>query len=356
MNGVPFEFINNTLNNISIQTKDNQQTSISMFNNIPFDISNQIHVQKINQPTEIQPTEIQPTEMQPTEIQSSNIETIENALFGISRNEIYNPIVTANEIIDDLISSSFSKADNKKIKRPLNKFMVFKKNFNKLITTSKNIPRKHRMREITSTASKFWNNATSIEKEPFEKIAHHVKKLHKKKFPSYSYAPNIKKPHDPFINLTGISSNIGPVPIDPEEGFKEYVKEYVKEDVKVEESVNESVKEDVEESVRGYVKDAKDAKDVKEGGKQPIEEQRPSIVSFIPQQENSLINQDYLFEGQQCFIEDGSLVCNEVVRDTEGVTPPYYFYDPYSEPNNDMMLHYIDTFGFFPFDFESQSG
>ncbi|CAG8494507.1 591_t:CDS:1, partial [Racocetra persica] len=247
------------------------------------------HVQKTNEPPKI--------------------EAIEDALFGISKNEIYNPIVTAEEVLDDLIASSLSRPGNKRIKRPLNKFMVFKKNFKKVITTStrvmttstsKNTPNKYRMREITRAASRFWNDATSFEKEPFEKIANHVKKLHKKKFPTYSYTPTMKKPQDPFINLTGTSSNIGLVPLEP---------------------VENSSKDDV---------------------KQPVEEQRPSIVSVVPQQESNLIDSDYLFDGR-FFEEPVSLVGNEVTNDAENAQP-YHIYnsinDLYSESNNDTMLSY----------------
>ncbi|CAG8646212.1 3989_t:CDS:1, partial [Dentiscutata heterogama] len=202
--------------------------------------------------------------------QGNKIEDVEVVLSVIDRNEIFKPMVNAQGIINDLITSPIRRAGNKRIKRPLNKFMVFKKSLKKLIETSSNIPRKHRMRQITQVASKFWNSASNEQKEPFEAIAKDVKLLHKTMFPGYSYAPTIKRPQDPFINLTGKSSHVGPVLI-----------------------------ESVEDS---------------EDSKQPVEEQKTLDVS---QQESNLINSYCLFEGQhfvgKCVSSNG----NEIAKENE---------------------------------------
>ncbi|KAF0538628.1 MATA-HMG [Gigaspora margarita] len=319
MNGMSNEFVDtfNTFNNynynyIEIQNRqDIQKTSTEMFN---LEISNQVDIQKTSSEIfnfdfsfsnqgDIQKTsaEIFNLEINQGDIQNMNkkfkIEDVEVALSQIERNQIFSPIVNAEEIMNDLISSIISEKGKKRIKRPLNKFMVFKKNLKKLIEGSRNIPRKHRMRQITHVASKFWNGASKEEKKPFEEIAKTVKSLHKNAFPNYSYSPVIKKPLDPFVNLFGKSSHTGPVLIETVEDLK-----------------------------------------------QPIEEQIPLP---IPQQECNLINSSYLFEGHQHFFEGSVSNGIEIEKNKEIPTTPQHPYNPtnvlYPQMNHDAMVDYQIT-------------
>ncbi|CAG8476018.1 2933_t:CDS:2 [Dentiscutata erythropus] len=226
--------------------------------------------------------------------QGSKIEDVEVALSVIDKNDVFKPMLSAEEIINDLITSPIRKAGNKRVKRPLNKFMVFKKSLKKLIEASNNIPRKHRMRQITHVASKFWNSASDEQKKPFEIIAKDVKSLHKTMFPEYEYAPT-KPLQDPFINLTGRSTHIGPVLL-----------------------------ESVEDS---------------EDSKQPVEEQKTLDVS----QESNLINSYYLFEGQHFVEKCVSSNGNEIAKENEDVMPQL-LYDPtnviYPQLNNEAIINY----------------
>ncbi|CAG8755681.1 23237_t:CDS:1, partial [Gigaspora rosea] len=272
--------------------QDIQKISTEMFN---LEISNQVDIQTtstemFNFNLGINQGDIQNTNKQ------FKIEDVEVALSDVDRNQLFTPIIDADEIMNDLMNSIISKEGKIRVKRPLNKFMVFKKNLKKVIERSSNARRKHRMRQITHVASKFWNGASKVEKKPFEEIAKNVKSLHKKAFPTYSYSPAIKKPTDPFVNLIGTSSHTGPVLI-------------------------------------GTVEDLK----------QPTEEKSPLDISQ-QEQECNLINSNYLFEGQQHFFEESvSLNGIEIEKNKEIITPQH----PYNatsgifpQINHDAVVDY----------------
>src|SRR6266487_6956697 len=79
---------------------------------------------------------------------------------------LFEPIVVGKDFLLDL--------DDKKPKRPPNKFMIFRKNV-KTYAQRKGLSWGFNMKQLTHFSSGVWNNATKEQKQVFENIAKDIK-------------------------------------------------------------------------------------------------------------------------------------------------------------------------------------
>src|SRR5690349_17471552 len=112
-------------------------------------------------------------------LKKSSLSENEIYLLEENRNTFYKPLITADEIAHSSVSE---KKGRRKINRPLNSFIVFKINLNKVIR-EKNYVWGKNMKNATRYASYLWGKANTEEKKIFDDIAKKSRKLHKKLHP-----------------------------------------------------------------------------------------------------------------------------------------------------------------------------
>ncbi|CAG8442613.1 1677_t:CDS:1 [Ambispora leptoticha] len=106
--------------------------------------------------------------------------------------------------VEQLISPVMpNKGTSKRIPRPLNSFMIFRRNFNAGIVAVGDSKRdRNFVAKVSSQASKAWGKASPRVKKFFSVLAEEAKLGHQRLFPEYQYSPKKKKPPSSLFNKT----------------------------------------------------------------------------------------------------------------------------------------------------------